>query len=38
MDTKQKQINLFKPGSKDTPKPFTFDQVFGQDSLQSYIY
>lgn len=31
-------INLYKPGSKEDPKSFTFDNVFGSDSLQSYIY
>lgn len=29
---------MLKPNSKDHPKPFTFDHVFGQDSLQSYVY
>lgn len=38
VDTKQNQINLYKPDSKEAPKPFTFDHVFGMDSLQSYVY
>lgn len=29
---------MFKPGSKEDPKSFTFDNVFGSESLQSYIY
>ena len=38
VDSKNNQINLFKPDVKDQPKPFSFDHVFGIDSLQSYIY
>lgn len=29
---------MYKPGSKEDPKSFTFDNVFGSESLQSYIY
>lgn len=38
IDAKVNQVNLFKPGAKEVPKPYTFDHVFGSDSLQSYIY
>lgn len=38
VDSKQNQINLYKTGSKENPKPFTFDKVFASDSLQSVIY
>jgi DNA replication protein DnaC len=38
VDAKQHQINLFKPGTKEDPKSFTFDNVFDANSLQSYIY
>ena len=29
VDSAQNQINLYKPSSKDDPKSFTFDNVFG---------
>lgn len=41
VDSKNNQINLFKPDSSETneiPKSFSYDFVFAPDSLQSLIY
>ena len=38
VDSKNHQINLFKPESKEQPKCFSYDFVFAPDSLQTLIY
>jgi kinesin family protein 3/17 len=38
VDTKNNQININKTNSKEPPKTFSYDFVFGIDSFQSSIY
>ena len=38
MDEVRGQISVQKPKSKDPPKTFTFDTVFGPDSKQVDVY
>lgn len=38
VDTPNKQINLLKEDSREQPKSFSFDYVFGSDCAQSLIY
>lgn len=38
VDTSNNSIQLYKPNSKEVPKRFTFDAVYGVDSQQDQIY
>jgi kinesin family protein 3/17 len=38
MDSSINQVKILKPDSKEPPKVFSFDCVFGPESLQSYVY
>lgn len=38
IDSNLNQVSIIKQDSKDPPKVFSFDCVFGAESTQSYIY